>query len=52
MDRGTDIARRSPRTQAKHLVRWAGVVFGGRPELAIPHSVQRMRGMTAECFFA
>jgi hypothetical protein len=41
-----------PRTHAKHLVRWAGVVFGGRLELAIPHSVHRMRGTTVECFFA
>ncbi|SFG96499.1 hypothetical protein SAMN02787118_13521 [Streptomyces mirabilis] len=52
MDRGTDIARRSPCTHAKHLLRWAGVVFGGRPEQGIPHSAHRMRGTTAECFFA
>ncbi|MGW4980470.1 hypothetical protein [Streptomyces mirabilis] len=30
MDRGTDIARRSPRTHAEHLVRWAGVPCEGR----------------------
>ncbi|MER5900836.1 hypothetical protein ABT150_12150 [Streptomyces mirabilis] len=29
MDRGTDIARRSPRTHAEHLVRWAGVPESG-----------------------
>ncbi|MEN1889360.1 hypothetical protein [Streptomyces mirabilis] len=52
MDRGTDIARRSPHTHAKHLVRWAGVVFDGRLELAIPYSVHRMRGTTVECFCA
>lgn len=52
MDRGTDIARRSPRTHAKHLLRWAGVVFDGRPEQGIPHFVHRMRGTSVECFFA
>jgi hypothetical protein len=52
MDRGTDIARRSPRTHAKHLLRWAGVVFDGRPEQGVPHFVHRMRGTSVECFFA
>ncbi|WP_329531323.1 hypothetical protein OG568_11035 [Streptomyces sp. NBC_01450] len=52
MDRGTDIARRSPRGAAKHLVRWARVVCDGRPEGGIPYFVHRMRGTTAACFFA